>query len=526
MRAATAGVSCLLPQLTAPAAGPAIAPRRPNIIIFLTDDMGFSDPGCFGGEIETPHLDRLAAGGLRFTNFYSTARCWPTRAGIMTGHYAQAVRMDPVKPPLPRWTRFMPQYLKPAGYRSYMSGKWHINPAGDLLKDAGFDAAARYDDTDHHFVGRSGRAGGAATRASGDGDYAAVRLANNAIGFLRDHAAGHAAKPFFLYVPFTEPHFPLHAMRDDIAVYRDRYLDGWDSMRRRRWQRQREMGIVNCDLPPLEGDIKAPGCQPKFLQQLGEGEIDHAVPWKDLTAQQQRFQATKMAIHAAMVHRIDREVGRILEQLKAMGAYDDTIVFFCSDNGASAEILIRADGHDPSAEPGSAASYLCLGPGWSAACNTPFRRHKIWVHEGGISSPLIVHWPAGIAARGELRHDPGHIVDFVPTALDLAGVAPPAKVNGVDAPPLHGLSLVPAFGANGAVQRDSLYFNHSGNRALRMGDWKIVSAGAGAGWELHDLRTDRCERVNLAEKEPDRLKQMAARWERADAEFRKLAGGK
>jgi arylsulfatase len=494
--------------------------RKPNIVVFLLDDMGFSDVGCYGGEIETPNLDALAANGLRFTNFYNTGRCWPTRACITTGYYAQAVRMDPVKGTVPKWVRFLPQYLKPAGYRSYMTGKWHIRPVNDLVAGAGFDEAHRRDDTDHHFI--QGAAGG----AGGEGLYAATKFADDAIGYLDKHARDHKDQPFFLYVAFTEPHFPLHAPREDIARYRERYLEGWDVARERRWKRLTEMGIVNCALPPLETSLKAPGFQPRYLEQLGAGETDHAAPWRELTPEQQRFQAAKMAVHAAMVHRVDREIGRVVEKLKALGALEDTAIFFLSDNGASAEILIRADGHDPQAVPGSAKSFLCLGPGWSACCNAPLRRHKIWVHEGGISTPLIVHWPAGFSARGELRRDMGHVVDFVPTALELAGATPAKEWNGLVAPPLHGRSLVPAFAGDGKVSREHLYFNHSGNRALRMGNWKIVSASRdGADWALHDLAANRSEMRDFSAGDADRKRGMIAKWEEVDAELHRLAGG-
>jgi arylsulfatase len=492
--------------------------RKPNLVIFLLDDMGFSDVGCYGGEIETPNLDRLAANGLRFTGFYNTGRCWPTRACITTGYYAQAVRMDPVKGSLPPWVHFLPQYLKPAGYRSYMTGKWHVNPVKDLVKGAGFDEASRRDDTDHHFVPGTAAAGG-------EGLYAATKFADEAIGYLEKHAQQYGDQPFFLYVAFTEPHFPLHALQEDIARYRDVYLEGWDAARERRLRRLKEVGIVNCGLPPLETGLKAPGVQPWHLEKLGAGETDHAVPWRELTPEQQRFQAAKMAVHAAMVHRVDREIGRVVEKLRALGALDNTAIFFLSDNGASAEILIRADGHDPQAAPGSAKSFLCLGPGWSACCNAPLRRHKIWVHEGGIATPLIVHWPAGFAARGELRRDLGHVVDFVPTALELAGVEAPKEWAGLPAPPLHGRSLVPAFAGDGKVQRECLYFNHLGNRALRMGDWKIVSASLDpAPWALYDLSTDRCETKDLSAGDADRKRRMIAKWEEVDAQLRRLAG--
>ena len=243
-----------------------------------------------------------------------------------------------------------------------------------------------------------------------------------------------------------------------------------------------------------------------------------------LTDEQKTFQATKMAIHAAMIDRMDRETGRVLDQVKAMGAFENTVILFVSDNGTSAEQIIRGDKHDRTAAPGSGRSYLCLGPGWSSAGNAPFRLHKSWVHEGGISSPLIVHWPAGLTARHELRHDPCHFIDILPTVMDLAGAGEVSLTwNGETAPPLPGKSLVPAFAKDGAVSRECLYFHHRKNRALRAGDWKLVARDEEP-WELYDLKTDRCESKNLAEKQPDRIREMAARWQQLEDEFRRQAG--
>lgn len=231
----------------------------------------------------------------------------------------------------------------------------------------------------------------------------------------------------------------------------------------------------------------------------------------------------KMAIHAAMIDRMDQEVGRVLAQLKAMNAMENTLIFFLSDNGASAEILVRGDGHDHTAPMGSAASHLCLGPGWATSSNAPFRRHKIWVHEGGISTPLLVHWPAGIPARGELRHNPGHVVDLVPTILEVAGVKPDLQWNDVTAPPFPGKSLVPAFTTDGSVPHESLYFNHQGNSALRMEHWKIVRDAPEKPWELYDLSKDRSESTNLAGQFPDRVRDMESLWQKHDAQFGKDA---
>ena len=414
---------------------------RPNVVFILADDLGYSDLGCYGGEIATPNLDGLANNGLRFTQFYNTARCWPSRAVLLTGYYAQAVRRDTVpgvksgaqgiRPP---WARLLPEMLKALGYRSYHSGKWHVD--GRPLEN-GFDRSYDLADQNRYFSPKNHLEDDEPlppVELGGD-YYATTAIANHAIKCLKDHAENHSGRPFFHYLCFTAPHFPLQAPPDDIALYREKYLRGWEAMRNNRWQRLRSLGIIDCPLSPLERDVGPPYDFPAALEKLGAGEVNRPLPWDELNDVQREFQAMKMAIHAAMVDRMDREIGRFLSQLRAMGAFDKTLIFFASDNGASAEIMVRGDGHDPTAAPGSAATHLCLGPGFSSACNTPFRRHKTWVHEGGISTPLIVHWPEGTAARGELRHDPAHLIDIVPTIVEVAGGKPQELAAAAMAPP-------------------------------------------------------------------------------------------
>jgi len=421
----------------------------------------------------------------------------------------------------------MPRYLKQAGYRCYHSGKWHLMGAPKVIADGGFDRSYVIHDHDRFFNPQKHELNDVALPnvQPGSGFYLTTHIADRAIGFLDEHAAKRAADPFCMYLAFTSPHFPLHALEDDIAKYREVYLQGWDRIRKERWSRMRRIGLVNCPLPPPDPDIVPSWnlSQAELEEMIGKGEAPRAVPWDTLTEEQRRFQATKMAIHAAMVDRMDREIGRVLGRLRTMGALDDTVIVFVSDNGASAEQIIRGDMHDRAAAPGSARSYLCLGPGWSTAANTPFRLHKSWVHEGGISSPLIVHWPNGIAAQGELRHTPCHFVDLIPTLADLAGVAIEPHWDGRTAPPLPGRSLVPAFQTDAALPREFLYFHHIGNRALRVGDWKLVAA-ANQPWELYDLSADRSEMRNLAERHPQRVADMAALWRRCEDEFTRQAG--
>jgi arylsulfatase len=498
--------------------------RRPNIVVILADDLGFSDLGCYGGEIRTPNLDALAAGGLRFTQFYNTARCWPTRAALLTGYYAQQVRRDTVpgvpsggSGVRPAWARLLPELLKTLGYRSYHSGKWHID---GMPVASGFDRSYLLQDQGRFFSPREHFEDDQKLPPvePDSGYYATIAIADHALKCLRKHADQHADRPFFSYVAFTAPHFPLQALPEDIDRYRDRYLKGWENVRRERYERMMKLGIVDCPMSAVERAVGPPYDFPAALKALGPGEVNRPLAWDDLTVQRRQFQATKMAIHAAMVDRLDREVGRLLEQLRSMGAIDDTIVLFLSDNGASAEIMVRDDGHDPSAPPGSAATHLCLGPGWSTVANTPLRRHKTWVHEGGISTPLIVHWPNGLRARGELRRNPGHVIDLVPTVLEICGIRRPDTWLGKPVPLPPGKSLLPAL-ADGSVTRDFLWWLHEGNRAIRVGDWKLVAAGEGGPWELYDLRADRGESHDLASEHPDRVGELAALWQEQFDEF-------
>jgi arylsulfatase len=497
---------------------PVQAAQKPNVLIILADDMGYSDAGCYGGEIETPNLDALGGNGLRFSQFYNTARCWPSRAALMTGYYAQQVRRDHlpnrkdgvgVRPP---WAPLLPAMLRPVGYRTYHSGKWHID-GGPL--ESGFDHSYALEDHNRHFNPQQHLEDGKKLLPvkKGDGYYSSTAITDYALKYLEEHQQKHSDKPFFQYLCYTAPHFPLQALPHDIAKYKDKYKSGWNEMAEARWKRQSAMRLVKHPLPAMEREVGPPYHFPKDLEQLGPNELNRPLPWHELTPAQQDFQATKMAIHAAMIDRMDQEIGRVVMQLKKMNAYENTLIFFLSDNGASAEIMVRGDGHDREAPPGSASTFLSLGPGFSSACNTPLRRHKVWVHEGGISTPLIAHWPQGITAQGEIRHNVGHVVDIVPTVLELSGAERLTQWQGDKLPAPPGQSLVPAFARDNTVLHESLWWLHEENRALRVGDWKIV-ADKNAPWELYNLKTDRGESVNLAAQEPQRVQEMAAQWQK------------
>ena len=496
--------------------------RPPNVMIILVDDLGFSDVGCYGGEIETPNLDQLASNGLRFSQFYNTGRCWPTRSSIMTGYYAQQVRRDKL-PNIksggggvrPDWAQLLPRMLKPLGYRSYHSGKWHID--GKPVEN-GFDRSYWLNDHGRFFSPQRTWLNDEklAPVARDSGYYATTAVADHAIAQLQEHVSKSAEAPFFQFVTFTAPHFPLHALPEDIEKYKRKYDDGWEASRARRWERIKKLEIVSGELSAVEREQGPPYPLQKSFPLFGPGEVAFPLEWGTLTEEQKEFQAAKMAIHAAMVDRVDQEIGRLLDQLRSMAALENTLILFLSDNGASAEIMIRDDGHDSQASPGSAATHLCLGPGWSTHCNTPFRKHKTWVHEGGISTPLIVHWPAGVDSPGGWRRSPAHVIDIVPTILEVAG----GDFRKLDErqPDLPGRSLVNVFEKDVRLVRDCLWWSHENHRAIRMGDWKLVKTNK-TDWELFNLENDRMENNDLADRFPEKVKQLEKTWQDNENRF-------
>ena len=501
-------------------------PERPNIVFILADDMGHSDPGCYGSEIiRTPHIDALAESGLRFTNFYNTGRCWPTRTCLLSGYYPHQVLSDPVygvdytvtkiEPATSRW---FPTILTEHGYHCYHTGKWHIfrnvpEHVDMTHSEVGFEHSYRTEDGRHlrpRHLWEDGKE--IPVPEEGTGYQASVAIVDHAIQYLREHKQKYDDEPFFEYIAFISPHFPLQAIQEDIDEYRDKFSIGWDEVRRLRKENRMELGFDDQPLHALEPERFAPWnlTPEELVTQIDPAETGRAVPWDSLTGTQQEFQAMKMAIHAAMITRMDREIGRFLNTLEELGYSDNTIIFFCSDNGASTEIMNRADKHTIGSDPGSADSYLCLGPGWSSAANTPFRLHKTWVHEGGIATPLVVHWPEGIKETGTFRNMPAHMIDMAPTMLELAGVDP-VELNGrFEAP---GISLVPFLRRDINTGRPPVFFHHEKKKALRDGNWKITTIEEGAPWELYDLSVDRGETSNLAEQYPEKLQELVTLWE-------------
>ena len=500
----------------------------PNVVVILADDMGFSDLGCYGSEIETPNFDRLAHGGLRFTQGYNTARCWPTRGALLTGYYAQSIRRDKMpgvqggnRGGRPAWAQLLPERLAAAGYRSYHSGKWHVD--GNPLEQGFSHSLDITSGGQNDFFDPLGITVDGKPIEEKDHFYVTTAVGEHAAACLREHAEHHRDKPFFSYVAFTSPHFPLHAPQDIVEKYKQRYQAGWNVMQQARYKRLVQSGIINAPLAAMEEDLGPPYDFPDALEKLGSGEVNRPLPWQSLTPEQQAFQATKMAIHAAMIDAMDQAVGEVIQQLEAMDALENTLIFCLSDNGGSAEIMVRGKGHDPHLPAGSAGTYLCLGPGWSSCANTPFRRHKTWVHEGGISTSWIVHWPAGIPSKSALREQPVHVIDIVPTVLELAGVEQSEEHSGEAEPPLQGRSFVECLtNPDAPPPHETLWWCHNEHRAVRHNDWKLVAA-RDEPWELYDLSSDRTEQNNLASSHPEQVKQLEKDWNEIATDNQRLA---
>ncbi len=508
----------------------------PNILYILADDMGFSDLGCYGGEIETPNLDALAKGGLRLTQFYNTARCCPTRASLLTGlyphqaglgHMMEDRKLEGYRGDLNRSCVTIAEALKPAGYKSYAVGKWHVTkvtkPKDEWEKhnwplQRGFD----------RFYGTIHGAGSffdpnTLTRDNGyispfndpeyptDDYYYTDAISDHAARFIREH---EKTRPFFLYVAYTAAHWPMHARAKDIAKYKGRYAGGYEAVRKARYAKMISEGVITR--------------QNTTLWPLPEGMGEEAA-WE--------WDQRNMEVFAAMVDSMDQGIGRIVKSLKESGQFENTLICFLQDNGGCAENTGRVGDAAPRAETsslpalgkdylqpdmipkqtrdgfpvrqgrgvmaGAGDTFVGYGEAWATVSNTPFRKHKHWVHEGGISTPLIAHWPAGIARKGELEHTPGHLIDLMATAVELSKTTYPAKVK-----PVEGRSLVPLFNG-GTIEREAIYWEHEGNRAVRMGGWKLVAEHNKA-WELYNITDDRSEQRDMSGTEPGRVRRMSA----------------
>ena len=521
----------------------------PNIILIMGDDMGFSDLGCYGGEIRTPVLDGLATEGLRFTQFYNTARCCPTRASLLTGLYPQQAgvghmmgdRGTPAfRGDLSPNAVTIAEALKGTGYATYMSGKWHVTPyvienpdKHNWPRQRGFDkffgmisgAGSLYDPrslaSDNEYV------------APREGFYCTTDFTNYALECIEQHDNDN---PFFMYLSYTAAHWPMHAPADAVAEYKGMYDQGWDAVRAARYQRMQQMGILQpeWELTPRDSFV---------------------TPWEGEVADRE-WEIANMEVYAAMVTLMDEGIGRIVQSLQEKGLYENTLIFFLQDNGACAEELNWVQEQPAESElepmqpgelqtkmvptvtrdgkpikvmkdgwPGPPDGYTAYGLDWANASNTPFREYKHWVHEGGISTPLIVHWPAGIESKGGYRAEPSHLIDIMATCIEVSGATYPEQYNGNEVVPMEGKSLVPVF-ADQTLEREAIYWEHEGNRAVRMGKWKLISKASKKHsfvwdrvndlplehWELFDMEKDRTEMHDLAAEHPEVVRQMAAMW--------------
>lgn len=482
------------------------AADKPNIILIMVDDMGYSDVGCYGGEIDTPNIDKLADGGLRFSQFYNAARCCPTRASLMTGLYPHQAGMGgmvgknrpagPYQGYLNENCVTIAEALKPAGYTTLMSGKWHV---GEMRPhwptDRGFDryfglisGAANYFDIDKAKSSRTTRTmavDGTPYTPPKEGFYMTRAISDNAVGYLDEY--GRNDDPFFMYVAYTAPHWPLHALPEDIAKYKGTYIGGWDKLREDRYKRMVEMGLVD--------------------EQWAMSSRDEKVsPWTEIDNKEEMD--LKMAIYAAQIDRVDQGIGRLLDKLDEVGKSDNTLIMFLADNGGCHEGGPQGfDKRENGLPPGGVDSYMSYGRSWANASNTPYRMFKHWVHEGGCATPLIAYWPKVIKQGGAITHQPGHIIDIMATCLKVSGATYPGTHKGNAITPLEGKSLLPIFKGKTRKAHEAIYWEHFGNRAIRQGKWKLVSVSKG-NWELYNLETDRTETNNMAEKLPEKVSQM------------------
>lgn len=498
--------------LFTPLSGQTAAAAKPNIIVILVDDMGFSDLGCYGSEIPTPNLDSLASGGLRFSQFYNTSRCCPTRAALLTGAYShQAGVGHMVEDDGEKFTGYrghlldrvvtMPEVLQPAGYFTCMTGKWHVGHPLATPPGRGF-MRSLYAPAGGFYYANSSDKGKLKLFLNGEevdltGDklpkdwYSTDLWTDFGLRFIDESI--QEKKPFFLYLAHNAPHFPLQAGPEDIAKFRGKYKEGWDKLAAARHSKQKELGVIDAAWTPTPRPQQIPA-------------------WDSLTEEKKDYYDHLMSIYAATVWRMDRAIGTLVDGLKKRGVFDNTLILFMSDNGGNAEAGINGTAKGPGPL-GSAESTVFAGECWAWMENTPFRQYKHFSHEGGISTPLIAHWPVGIAAKGEWRREPAHLIDILATVVDVGGGAYPKEFNGKPIVAQQGVSLRPAFTNQPMGRKEPLFFEHEGNAAVRDGDMKGVRRGFKGTWELYDMKADRTEQHDLANEKPEVIKTLAAKWE-------------
>lgn len=510
----------------------------PNIVLIMSDDMGYSDIGCYGGEINTPHLDGLATNGLRYSQFYNTARCCSTRASLLTGLYPHQTGVGHMMEDrgLPGYQGNLGQncltiaeVLRPAGYSTYMAGKWHVAPPKNrdnwpLQRGFGrfygtIHGAGSFYDPNTLTRDNTPVSPSADPEYKPDGPYYYTdAISDHACRFIDEH---NTSEPFFLYVAYTAAHWPMHALPQDIAQYKGKYDAGYTTTRVARLKRLRELGLIKPEW--------------KLSRQTGN--------WNEV--KDKEWEAHCMEVYAAMVDNMDQGIGRIMDTLENNSLADNTLVLFLQDNGGCAESYGRnpngprvksgapakpmkpeelqtemtptftRDGYPVRrghVMPGPADTAIGYGKAWANVSNTPFREYKHWVHEGGISTPFIAHWPAGIRRTGEIEHQPSHLVDIMATCVDLSEATYPREYGGESISPGEGVSLVPTFSGD-MIERDAIYFEHEGNRAIRKGQWKLVAKGHAGRWQLYDMEKDRTEQNNLAGQNPELVNELSEQWE-------------
>ena len=527
--------------------------RQPNVVLVMADDMGYTDIGCYGSEIQTPRLDKLASAGVRFTQFYNTSRCCPTRAALLTGLYSHQAGIglmtgdrgfDAYRGDLNTRCVTLAEAVKTAGYRTYMSGKWHVTkhtqpqgPNHNWPLQRGFDrfygtitgAGSFWDPAtlcrDNQFITPVND-----KQYESENYYYTDAISDNAVMYIDGHYQTHPADPFFLYVSYTSAHWPMHAFEADIKKYEGLYDDGYDPIREQRFAKAKKLGVI----------------QPQW--KLSPAATD----WEEFAHKEWDIRC--MEVYAAMVDRMDQGIGHIVDELKANDALDNTIFIYLQDNGGCAEYYGRADNSDkrdkfdfkplgpndlqtkiwppmqtrdgrwvrtgPATMPGDEDTFVAYGLGWANVSNTPFRGYKHDGYEGGISTPFIIHWPAGMSRklRGSIVHDPAHLIDLMPTCVEIAGATYPRKFHDdQDIQPMEGISLLPALQGNSLARGAALGFEHHGNLALRDGRYKIVSAyrnGEPTIWELYDMQQDRTELNDLSKKMPEKKQELIDKWQK------------
>ena len=494
-------------------------PQRPNIILIMADDLGFSDLGCTGAEIiKTPNIDYLAENGIMFNQFFNAARCAPTRASLLTGHYAHTVDMgwmtasdlgqrgyggdmDTLAPTLA-------EVLRENGYATYMTGKWHVTfdkfqtndgPKHNWPTNRGFEKFfGQLSGGGGYFIPRSLTHQDQRIEAP-EGFYLTNSINDYTVDYLEDHFQNRNDQPFFLYLAHYAPHFPLHALEEDIDLYRGKFMIGWDRLRVKRYENQLASGLIDehWKLTPT----------PEGIPQ-----------WESLADTTKMIWDAKMAVYAAQMHRMDVGIGMMIETLRKHDQLDNTLIIFISDNGATMEPIGRQITLADVETLGDNSTYVSYREPWANVSNTPFKWYKSYSHQGGIVTPFIAHWPAGIPHKGKVLNQHGHVIDFMPTFLELAGASYPGFSYDGESIPLEGVSLIPAFEGQ-VFDRPPLFFEHETNRAVIDGEWKLVAARYGwpwqiGEWELYNLKNDPTETTNVIENLPEVAQKLEQQWTR------------